>query len=39
MVAAARADPVLAPYIEAIEGYGRSSIRLRPDRERRAIPW
>jgi uncharacterized protein YwqG len=30
-VAAVRADPILAPYATALEQYGRSSIRLRPD--------
>ena len=31
LVAAVRADPILAPYATALEQYGRSSIRLRPD--------
>ena len=33
LIAAVRADPLLSPYADALEGYARSSIRLRPDHE------
>jgi Domain of unknown function (DUF1963) len=33
LVAAVRADPILAEYAEALEAYGRPSIRLRPERD------
>ena len=31
LIAAVRADPLVAPFVDALEGYARSSIRLRPD--------
>jgi Domain of unknown function (DUF1963) len=38
MIEAVHADPILAPYVEALESYGRSSIRLRPARGTERYP-
>ena len=38
LLAAVRADPLFAPFADALDGYARPSIRLRPDRHAERYP-